>query len=205
MLVHGEQFIELHGPIPAEGTVTSVATITGVYDKGTAAVVVTESVARDPSSGKAMGPPETGSSSGVKVAGEVTADPPRRSSSRTEIRTMWSPTPPARTRPCSTRLCGDRNPLHSDPTFAASAGFPRPILHGLCTYGFTGRALMHTLCESDPDRVRTSGSLLETGLPWARIWPYRCGRTAEGRPCSVLQLAREWSSTEGPSRSTSNR
>ncbi len=50
------------------------------------------------------------------------------------------------------RLSGDRNPLHSDPTFAKRAGFDRPILHGLCTYGFTGRALLHTVCNSDPSR-----------------------------------------------------
>ena len=50
------------------------------------------------------------------------------------------------------RLCGDRNPLHSDPAFAKRAGFDQPILHGLCTYGFTGRALLHTLCGSDPAR-----------------------------------------------------
>ena len=50
------------------------------------------------------------------------------------------------------RLSGDRNPLHADPGFAARGGFRRPILHGLCTYGFTGRALLHTLCGSDPAR-----------------------------------------------------
>jgi acyl dehydratase len=50
------------------------------------------------------------------------------------------------------RLSGDRNPLHSDPAFAAMGGFDRPILHGLCTYGFTGRALLHTLCGSEAAR-----------------------------------------------------
>ena len=53
------------------------------------------------------------------------------------------------------RLSGDRNPLHSDPSFAAIGGFDRPILHGLCTYGFTGRALLHSLCDSDPSRFKS--------------------------------------------------
>src|SRR6202023_2018779 len=53
------------------------------------------------------------------------------------------------------RLSGDRNPLHSDPSFAAIGGFVRPILHALCTYGFTGRALLHGLCGSDPARFRS--------------------------------------------------
>ncbi|HTO00356.1 MAG TPA: MaoC family dehydratase, partial [Microthrixaceae bacterium] len=53
------------------------------------------------------------------------------------------------------RLTGDRNPLHSDPTFAAMAGFDRPILHGLCTYGFAGRVLLHELCDSDPAKFRS--------------------------------------------------
>jgi len=50
------------------------------------------------------------------------------------------------------RLSGDRNPLHADPAFAARGGFSRPILHGLCTYGITGRVLLDELCGSDPAR-----------------------------------------------------
>jgi acyl dehydratase len=64
------------------------------------------------------------------------------------------------------RLSGDRNPLHADPKFAARGGFSRPILHGLCTYGVTGRALLHTLCGSEPSRFRSmSGRFTRPVLP----------------------------------------
>ncbi len=56
------------------------------------------------------------------------------------------------------RLSGDRNPLHSDPSFAAMGGFDKPILHGLCTWGITGRALLQTLCGGDPSRFKAMNS-----------------------------------------------
>jgi acyl dehydratase len=66
-----------------------------------------------------------------------------------------------RTRPESAliyRLSGDYNPVHADPAVARAAGFDRPILHGLCSFGVTGRALLHTLCGSDPTRLKEIGA-----------------------------------------------
>ena len=56
------------------------------------------------------------------------------------------------------RLCGDRNPLHSDPAFAAAAGFDRPILHGLCTYGMTCKAVVDNVLGGDAGAVRSFGA-----------------------------------------------
>ncbi len=159
MLVHGEQSIELHREIPVEGEIETVGEITGIYDKGKGAVVVSESVSTlvDPSSGEATQPLFTktmsafirgeggwGGDSGPALEWEKPDRDPDVSITYT-------------TRPEQAliyRLSGDRNPLHADPTFAAMGGFDRPILHGLCTYGFTGRGLLHGLCDGDSSRFK---------------------------------------------------
>jgi acyl dehydratase len=157
MLVHGEQSVELHGPIPVEGTVSSVTTITGIYDKGSGAVIGMETVAKDVTSGS----PLWTCTSSAFIRGEGGWGGDRGPSGKVEYpdrdpdQIVTYPTRPDQA--LLYRLSGDRNPLHSDPKFAAMAGFDRPILHGLCTFGFTGRALLHRLCDSDPDRFVSMG------------------------------------------------
>jgi acyl dehydratase len=153
MLLHGEQAVELHRDIPTDGTLETTTTITGVYDKGSAAVVTTESrsVLADGGEplftcrssafirGEGGWGGDRGPSGPKNVAPEREPDEMVRYLTRTDQALLY-------------RLNGDRNPLHSDPRFAARGGFDTPILHGLCSYGFTGRALLHALCGSDPSR-----------------------------------------------------
>jgi acyl dehydratase len=150
MLVHGEQGIELFDEIPVEGTVTMQSTVTGIYDKGSGAVVASEADAVNKANGEKLFTARM--SSFIRGEGGFGGDrgpsvkitPPDRAPDH-EVTYDTRPD-----QPLLYRLSGDRNPLHSDPEFAKLAGFDRPILHGLCTYGFTGRALLHTLCDSDP-------------------------------------------------------
>jgi acyl dehydratase len=156
MLVHGEQAIELYGEIPTSGTVSTVGEITGIWDKGKGAVIVTESVSTDVSTGKplfkntmsAFIRGEGGWGGDRGPSGPRNEPPERAPDHEVTYRTRDD-------QALIYRLSGDRNPLHSDPAFAKLGGFDRPILHGLCTYGFTGRALLHTLCGSDPARFRS--------------------------------------------------
>ncbi|MEU8175790.1 MaoC/PaaZ C-terminal domain-containing protein [Microbispora hainanensis] len=152
MLVHAEQAFELHRELPPAGRVRTTSTVTGIYDKGSGALVVIEARAADAESGE----PLITSRSSVFIRGEGGFGGDRGP------RDEWAEPgrPPDHTVTYETRhdqallyrLSGDRNPLHSDPVFAARAGFPRPILHGLCTYGITGRALLHAVAGSDPAR-----------------------------------------------------
>jgi acyl dehydratase len=156
MLVHGEQGIELMREIPAEGTLRATGKIAAIYDKGKGAVVVSETETVDAKTGEPLF--KTRSSAFIRGAGGFGGErgpsgpvnePPTRKPDH-EVTYQTRPD-----QALLYRLSGDRNPLHSDPEFAKMAGFPRPILHGLCTYGFTGRALLHTLCGSDPARFKS--------------------------------------------------
>jgi acyl dehydratase len=165
MLVHGEQMIRLHGEIPTEGTVTTTTTIAGIYDKGSGGLVVLESESVYTDSGN----PAFSGRSGLFIRGQGGFGGPRGPEGDDESTLAAEPLPsrePDEQVTYSTRtdqallyrLSGDRNPLHSDPAFAKRAGFDRPILHGLCTYGFTGRALLHSVCGSDPAKFGSMSS-----------------------------------------------
>jgi acyl dehydratase len=158
-LVHGEQVIILHGEIPVSGTVRITTTVAGMYDKGSAGLVVLESESVDATTGAPALTTRTGLF--IREAGGFGG--PRGPEGDEESELAGAPVPsrePDEVVSYATRsdqallyrLSGDRNPLHSDPAFAKRAGFDRPILHGLCTYGFTGRALLHAVCGSDPAR-----------------------------------------------------
>jgi acyl dehydratase len=190
MLVHAEQAFELHRPLPTEGTVRTVSTVTGIYDKGSGALVASESVAVDAATGR----PLVTSRSGTFIRGEGGfggdrgASEPWHLPDREPDCQVVQPTRPEQA--LIYRLSGDRNPLHVDPEFAARGGFARPILHGLCTYGVTGRALLQALCDGDPARFRgMSGRFSAPVLPGdslvVSIW--RSG----GGDDAVFRTARE--------------
>ncbi len=158
LLVHGAEFIELYDEIPPEGEIESISTITGIYDKRSAAVVEFESVSTNVATGKplfkvgvSMFCRGEGGWGGERGPSKKIVFPDRKPDHEVTYTTTAD-------QALLYRLSGDRNPLHSDPAFAALGGFDRPILHGLCTWGFTGRGLLHTLCDSDPSRFRAMKS-----------------------------------------------
>lgn len=157
-VLHGEQSFELHRPLPVEGTARTVGKLTGVYDKGHAALVVAEATSTDVRTGEPLA--TCRNATYIRGAGGFggergTSAPwtaPERDPDFT--RSVTIPQDQA----LLYRLTGDRNPLHSDPAFARLAGFERPILHGMCTYGYTSRLLLHAACDSDVGRfVSMSG------------------------------------------------
>ncbi|HJR25576.1 MAG TPA: MaoC/PaaZ C-terminal domain-containing protein [Acidimicrobiales bacterium] len=155
MLVHGEQAITLHREIPVEGELEAVGEVTGIYDKGKGAVIVMEASTKLVDTGEPLF--DTRMSAFIRGEGGWGGDrgpsgTPNQAPEREPDQTVTVQT--RHDQALIYRLSGDRNPLHSDPAFAAMGGFDRPILHGLCTYGFTGRALLHAVCGSDPARFK---------------------------------------------------
>ncbi|MFE6757435.1 MaoC/PaaZ C-terminal domain-containing protein [Streptomyces sp. NPDC057684] len=152
-VLHGGQTVELHRPIPVKGSATSTSRVAAVYDKGKAAILVLRTEVAD-----ADGPLWT-SDAQIFVRGEGGFGGDRGPTTRLEAPTGE----PDRTvdRPVREdqallyRLSGDWNPLHADPEFAKLAGFDKPILHGLCSYGMTLKAVVDTLLDGDVSRVRS--------------------------------------------------
>jgi len=152
LMLHGAQGIELLDEIPVEGEIESTGRIAAVWDKGKGAVAELVSESVDVATGKPLfrtvmtaffrGEGGFGGERGPSPTFEL---PDRKPDHEVRYPTRID-------QALLYRLSGDRNPLHSDPSFAKAGGFERPILHGLCSYGFTGRALLHAVCGGDPAR-----------------------------------------------------
>ncbi|SDD12083.1 MaoC family dehydratase [Nocardioides lianchengensis] len=155
-VVHGSQSISVTGPLPTSGTATVSTRISEIWDKGKAAVIWQEGVATSPDGRELW---TTRSSIFVKGEGgwggdRGSAEPVVLPERDPDADTSYDVLPQ---QALLYRLCGDRNPLHADPAFAQGAGFPAPILHGLCSYGIVLRTLTEQLLDGDASAVAGFG------------------------------------------------
>jgi acyl dehydratase len=150
-VLHGDHELVVHGPIPTSGSVSQSGRVTAVHDRGRGAVVVVEVESRLERTGELL----FTNRAGVYVRGEggFGGDPgPARANEppeRPPDQVVESTTLPQQAL-LYRQVSGDRNPLHADPGFAAFAGFERPILHGLCTYGVVAKAILGAAMGGDP-------------------------------------------------------
>jgi len=155
MVLHGEQRIELCAPIPTSGRLTTTPTVTAIYDKGKGALVVIETETVD-AKGKllfkntfgAFARGEGGFGGDRGPSGPRNVPPDRKPDKTVSMKTLEQ-------QALLYRLSGDMNPLHADPNFAKIGGFDTPILHGLCTFGHVGRAVLESYCANDPTRLKS--------------------------------------------------
>jgi len=155
-VLHGEQGIEIFKPLPPTGTVVGRSRVTGLFDKGPGkgAVLLSERDVVDKATGELLcrltsttmlrGDGGFGGPSGPLPEPHPL---PQRAPDR-DLKIATSPQAAL-----VYRLSGDYNPLHADPEVARNAGFDRPILHGLCTFGVVCRALIELCCDGDPKRL----------------------------------------------------
>jgi acyl dehydratase len=152
-VVHGSQEIEVNGPLPTFGSAVVHTRIVDVWDKGKAAVIWQEGQAVS-----AEGDTLWTVRSSIFVRGEGGWGGDRGASTKVELPDRepdWDASYDVTPQQAMLyRLCGDRNPLHADPEFAKAAGFPAPILHGLCSYGIVLRTVTDELLGGDAARVR---------------------------------------------------
>ncbi|GLI23635.1 acyl dehydratase [Xanthobacter flavus] len=156
-VVHGEQGLVLHRPLPVEGTVVTRSRVVEVIDKGAGkgAVVVSARELIDVVTGERIASITQSNfcrgDGGFGGPARPTPAPHKMPERSPDVICELRTNPNAA---LTYRLSGDYNPLHSDPDVAAKAGFPQPILHGLATYGVTGHAILKSVCDYDPTRLR---------------------------------------------------
>ncbi|MFG1265802.1 MULTISPECIES: MaoC/PaaZ C-terminal domain-containing protein [Xanthobacter] len=156
-VVHGEQGLVLHRPLPVEGTLVTRTRVVDVIDKGAGkgAVVVSERELTDAVTGERVANITQSTfcrgDGGFGGPARPTPAPHKVPERAPDVVCELKTNPNAA---LVYRLSGDYNPLHSDPDVAAKAGFPQPILHGLATYGVTGHAILKSVCDYDPARLR---------------------------------------------------
>src|SRR5581483_1690268 len=166
MLLHGSQQIKLFKPLPPAGKLSVVAEVADLQDKGEGknAVVILKGTGTDPDTNDLVA--ETVTTLVIRKEGGFGGQPGERATapeiperepdSRVSLTTLED-------QALIYRLSGDRNPLHSDPWFAREmAGFPKPILHGLCTYGVAGRVLVSELGGGDASKIRSVAARFTT-------------------------------------------
>jgi acyl dehydratase len=161
-IVHGEEKVVLHRQLAASGTVISRHRVVRIVDKGQGrgATITYEKTLFDKNSGEHLATVVhttfARGDGGFSAQDGLTDEPlpaPQAVPTREPDRSCDIATLPQQA--LMYRLCADRNPLHSEPTVARAAGFDRPILHGLCTYGLAARALLSHWCDHDPSRLKS--------------------------------------------------
>ena len=156
MVVDGERDITFHKPLAAAAHITADSSVLAVYDKGRdkGAIIRHQTILKDADGGKLATLVASRFARGDGgFGGPSEGQPePHQVPSRAPDRIVDISTRPDQA--LIYRLCGDRNPLHSDPEFAKKAGFPRPILHGMCTYGISCRGVLQTYADYDPTAFR---------------------------------------------------
>ena len=155
-VLHGEHYLELFRPLPAAAAITSQAEISQVYDKGSGALILVDITSTDQDGQRVAfnqaslfvrGRGNFGGSRGPSTRPNNLPERPSDEAVREKT---------ADNQALLYRLTsGDRNPLHADTRFAALLGYPRPILHGLCTYGYAARALLKTFGANDPQLFKS--------------------------------------------------
>ena len=152
MLLHGEQEIVLHEPLPPAATVRSTGRIAEIWDKGKGAVVT---VAAETTSDDGRKLCSNRFTAFIRGEGGFGGEPAHAAPEREPDHVLESPT--RRSQALLYRLSGDKNPLHADPAFAKLGGFATPILHGLCSYGIVCKAVVDGVLGGDVTRVASYG------------------------------------------------